>query len=260
MAAGKKKPVVKNTDTPGIVRSLRDNAEEQLARSPKRSPNLTGQKAGELIHELQVHQIELETQNETLRQTQTALEESRDRYVDLYEFAPVGYLTLTAAGLIAEINLTGATLLGEDRQKLLRRRFAHFIAPGDEGRWQGLFIGVLQEQGRQSCELSMLRKDDSRFHARLDCVRREGEAPCVRVTLIDITALKRAEEEMRIAAITFESQEGMIVTDPHGVIVRVNRAFTRLTASKPPRRSDTRPPCSSPDATIRSSTSRCGRR
>jgi len=117
MAAGKKEPVVKNTDTPVIVRSLRDNAEEQLARSPKRSPNLTGQKAGELIHELQVHQIELETQAEELRRVQLMLEESRDKYLDLYDFAPIGYLTLSNEALIDEVNLTGATLLGVERSK-----------------------------------------------------------------------------------------------------------------------------------------------
>ena len=87
-----------------------------------------------------MHQIELEMQNEELRRAHLALEESRDRYVDLYEFAPVGYLTLTGEGLISEVNLTGATLLGEERKKMLQRRFARFVTPEDSDRYHRLFI------------------------------------------------------------------------------------------------------------------------
>ncbi|MDO8311172.1 MAG: hypothetical protein Q7T25_04460, partial [Sideroxyarcus sp.] len=85
---------------------LRTSAEAQLRYAPdtKQMPR----PAEKLMHELQVHQIELEMQNETLRQAQIALEGSRDRYVDLYDFAPVGYLTLNHEGMIDEINLTGA--------------------------------------------------------------------------------------------------------------------------------------------------------
>ena len=80
---------------------LRTAAEAQLAASPATTPD---QPVADLLHELQVHQIELEMQNESLRSAQTALEASRDRYFDLYEFAPIAYLTLSATGQIAEIN------------------------------------------------------------------------------------------------------------------------------------------------------------
>ena len=95
---------------------LRAAAEAQLARvhAPKQKPR----PAGELLHELRVHQVELEMQNEQLRQSQLVLEQSRDRYVDFYDFAPVGYLTLNHAGMIDEINLTGAALLKVERKKL----------------------------------------------------------------------------------------------------------------------------------------------
>jgi c-di-GMP-related signal transduction protein len=88
--------------------ALRAAAEVRLASS--QTPEASDRPSEEILHELRVHQIELEMQNEALRQVQQALEESRDRFVDLYEFAPVGYLTLTAHGMISEINLTGVTL------------------------------------------------------------------------------------------------------------------------------------------------------
>jgi hypothetical protein len=107
MAAKKKKPEEKGAGASGSTRSMRDKAEKELARSPKHSPNLKEQPPEELIHELHVHQIELETQAEELRGAKLALEESRDKYLDLYDFAPIGYLTLTDKAFIADMNLTG---------------------------------------------------------------------------------------------------------------------------------------------------------
>lgn len=185
----------------------------------------------ELLHELRVHKIELEMQNETLRHTQMALEESRDRYVDLYDFAPAGYLTLTDKAFIAEINLTGAALLGEQRNRLLRRRFARFVSTEDGDRWHRDFLRVARHGENLSSEVVLRRDDGSRFHAKLVCQRvaKPGAKPVVRIALTDITERKRVEDELRIAAIAFELRAGMMVTDSRGVILRVNRAFTDLT-------------------------------
>jgi diguanylate cyclase (GGDEF)-like protein/PAS domain S-box-containing protein len=208
---------------------LRAMVEAQLARAPQ-----TGGPARpveELLHELQVHQIELEMQNEELRRAQLALEESRDRYVELYEFAPVGYLTLSGEALISEVNLAGALLLGEERKKMLQRRFARFVAPEDRDRYHRLFVSLMQHDERQACELALQRRDGSVFHARLDCLRVGAgkNPPMVRITLTDITERKRAEAELRVAATAFETQEGMLVTDAGSVILRINRAFTDIT-------------------------------
>jgi len=214
------------TRNPASPSSLRAAAEARIGDTPAAAPTRS---AEELLHELQVHQIELEMQNESLRQVQIELEESRDRYVDLYDFAPVGYLTLSRAGLIEQINLTGAELLGVERKKLLGRRFVNYVAAEDHDRWQRQFMRVAQQNDKRRSELVMRRGDGSCFHAHLDCLHLSGAEPRVRISLSDVSERRHAEEELRIAAIAFESQEGMMVSDSHGVIVRVNPAFTRLT-------------------------------
>jgi PAS domain S-box-containing protein len=158
--------------------------------------------AEQLLHELQVHQIELEMQNEELRRSQLALEESRDRYIDLYEFAPIGYLTLDSDGLISGINLTGALLLGEDRKKVLKRHFERFVASPDSDRYHRLLVQVMAHGEHQTCALALQRKDGSIFHAQLDCVRVAlADMPLtVRITLTDITERKQAEAEIESLA------------------------------------------------------------
>ncbi|MGA8055578.1 MAG: EAL domain-containing protein, partial [Burkholderiales bacterium] len=217
---------------PGNLR-LRADAESKLARAPAKGP---ARPAEELLHELQVHQIELEMQNDELRRSQVALEESRDRYLDLYEFAPVGYLTVTAEGLISEVNLTGATLLQVERKKLLQRRFAHLIAPGDRDRWHRLFIGALRHDERQNSEFALERGDGVVFHARLDCVRivaADESAPVLRVALTDISERKAAEtaaleREALLTAILNGTADGILVVDTQGRVLKANRRFREL--------------------------------
>ncbi|CDK98870.1 PAS/PAC sensor signal transduction histidine kinase [Magnetospirillum gryphiswaldense MSR-1 v2] len=150
-----------------------------------------------LLHELRVHQAELEMQNEELRRTQQALEESRDRYVDLYEFAPVGYLTLSSTGTIAEINLTGAAMLGVERGNLISRRFTTFVAAAEQDRWHRHLVHALHHPGRQECELTLSHADGTQFSAHLDCLRQERDSvPVLRVALADISIRKQAEAEL----------------------------------------------------------------
>ena len=162
---------------------------------------------------------------------QLALEDSRARYVDLYEFAPVGYLTLTGEAVISEVNLTGARLLREERKKILGKRFARFVSREDSDRYHRLFVSVMQRDERQACELALRRSDGSVLHAQVDCLRVPAgdKPPRVRITLTDISERKRAEAELRVAATAFESQEGMFVADAGTVILRINRAFIDIT-------------------------------
>ena len=179
--------------------TLRAAAEAQLVdTSTKKAPGLPVE---ELLHELRVHQVELEMQNEALRQAQSALEESRDRYMDLYEFAPVGYLTLTPEGLIEEVNLTGVKLLGIERGNLLQKGFRTFVIHDDQDRWVRHFINMTTHGGQGPVELAMQRGDGTEFQAQLDCEHRKlgtGET-AVRINLIDITERKIRENDLTLA-------------------------------------------------------------
>lgn len=214
---------------------LRADAEAELARA--RREEAPGGSAEKQLHELQVHRIELEMQNEALRQAQIALEESLDSYADLYNFAPVGYLTLNDSGLIAEINLTGAGLLGEFRSKLLQQHFVRFVAPEDKDAWQVHFRQALTHGGKQLCELRLQRGDGTVFEAGLDCLlTATGDAaPALRIVLTDITARKRAEAGYRsmfdnmlngcaYCRMVFENGE-----PKDFVFLNVNNAFASLT-------------------------------
>lgn len=174
---------------------------EGALEGPKLSPPPTpGNDAAALLHELQVHQIELETQNEALRQAQVALEESRDRYADLYDFAPVGYFTLSDTGLIAAANLTGAALLGFERKKLVGRRFDALVGAADQPRWRRLFIATMRHEEQTEIEVALTRRDGGSCHARLDCrhTALDGERQC-RVALRDNSAAVRERQNIESA-------------------------------------------------------------
>jgi PAS domain S-box-containing protein len=190
--------------TPAVP-GLRAAAENKLARNSGSLGEMALTSARKVFHELQVHQIELEMQNEELKRVQVALEESRDKYLDLYDFAPVGYFTLTRAGQIAEVNLAGAALLGVGRPKLVRCGLGRFVVPHDRDQWDQHLVSVLHSDEKQTCELSLKREDGSTFDAHLDSIRLVrpvqeavdgGTGLVIRVAMSDITQLKRVEALM----------------------------------------------------------------
>lgn len=152
-----------------------------------------------MLHELQVHQIELEMQNEALRQAQSAMEQSRDRYVDLYEFAPVGYMTLNGDGMVEAANLTCAALLGMDRTQLLRQRFAGLVHVEDQERWTHQFIRLKNHATPLKTELRMRHNDGSLFHVQLDGTRQNTTPPgpvLIRLALTNISERIRLTAEL----------------------------------------------------------------
>ena len=137
-------------------------------------------------------------QNDELRQAQLSIDETLARYVDLYDFAPIGYFTLAGNTEIVSVNLTGATMLGIERKKLIRRRFASFVAPHDNDRLHMCLKNTVLHGDSQSCELAVKRGDGSVFYARLDCLQAKfSNEFSINIALTDITELKLAEEALR---------------------------------------------------------------
>ena len=166
----------------------------------------------EVIHDLRVHQVELEAQTEELRRAQQAIEESRSRYADLYDFAPVGYFTLDFnRGVIVEANLTGAGLLVVERERLMKAHFLLYVMPEDRGLFLEFKRKVFQIPGRHSCELKLMRKGDIPFWARLEGVAvndSERKLTRMQVGVIDITERRQLEESLTRSLFQALAQSG----------------------------------------------------
>ena len=140
-----------------LRRQAEDIVGEKAAQLPKNFAAHSPEEVQRAFHELQVHQIELEMQNEILRQTQVKLEAASTRYFDLYNLAPVGYCTLSEEGMILEVNLTFAALLGMAKSNLVKQPLAHFIYKEDQDIYF-LYRKQLFEMGKPpACELRMVR-------------------------------------------------------------------------------------------------------
>ena len=182
---------------PRVKEQLRTKAEESVA-SEKLSEDMASDSAASLEHELRVHQVELEMQNEELRQAQAELEESRAQYADLYDFAPTGYLTLDERGVVVEANLTLAGQLGIERTSLINKPFRLFSERDAETILAHL-RAVFRTQTPQTCRVLLVAKNGEKIYARLDSIFIEdnnGAKRC-RTNVIDITLSNQAEEAIR---------------------------------------------------------------
>lgn len=181
---------------------LRQQAEKKLAmrlEGAEDFSNLAPEVKTRLLHELRVHQIELEMQNEELRRTQLELEDQRDKYSDLYNFAPVGYFTISKQGMIVEANLTGASLLGVERTLLIQKPFSRFITKDYQDSFYFYRQKRIETKEKQTCELKLVKKDGSEFYAQLDCSPAKDlqkDFNQLGISIIDINDRKLAEEAL----------------------------------------------------------------
>ena len=198
--------------------------------------DITGRRQAEetqkALHELRVHQIELETQNEELRRIQAEIEGLRSRYFRLYDLAPVGYCTVSEEGLILEANLATTALLGSDRATLTAKPISRFINMEDEAIFYQHRRRLLLTSVPQSWEMRMVRLDGMAFWAQLEAtVAEDGDGTTkFHVVITDISTRKRAEEELQetraiLQAALDQSQVGIAIADaPDGLLRYVNDA------------------------------------
>jgi len=179
---------------------LRKKAEKKLELETIDIKKLSNDELRRLAYEFRVHQIELDLQNDELQQAQVELEYSRDKYSSLYDFAPVGYFTISDKGIFLEANLTCATMLGIERCSLINKPLSKFIKREDNNKYYRYILHVFEKHEHKTVELMMVKKDGTEFYAQLECVvtQDEDENPkTCRAILTDITERKQVEERLR---------------------------------------------------------------
>lgn len=208
---------------PGLhITELSERAKQHYRTSAGRAVH--PQETALLLRKCLVHQTELDVQNEELTKARSTLQNSQARYFELYDQAPVGYLTLDVNGLILEANLTTRLLLGTDKMALIGRALSDFIIPEDQDSYALYCRKLLDSRQRQTCELRLLRADGSRLWAKLDSVviRTEADGALRLCAVInDITELKQSEE--RLQDIVNTAVNGIITVDQQGIVRVFNK-------------------------------------
>jgi len=224
--------------TADLRRRAEEIAREKAARSPEDPEVLSPEETRQTLHDLRVHEIELMMQNEELRRAQAELDAQRARYFDLYDLAPVGYVTLSEQGLILEANLFTATLLGVARSDLVKRPITRFILKEDQDIYYLHRKQLFETGAPQVCESRLRRVDGSHFWVRIDAVEAQdvNGTPMCRLVMTDITERKQREDEdaMRASERRFRQtlenvQLIAIEIDTEGRVVFCNDFLLNLT-------------------------------
>ena len=210
---------------------------------PDKAPGprtVSQEELAQTLHDLQVHQVELEMQNEELRRTQEELETLRSRYFDLYELAPVSYITVSETGMITEANLTAADLLGATRGELLRLAFNRFIRREDQDIFYLQSKELLSSGTRQEFDLRMRRQDGTPFtgHVAATASHDESGAPLFRLVVNDITGQKQIEAGLLASEEKYRSLIDSIIdcvweVDAEGRFTFLSARFQDITGIPP---------------------------
>lgn len=209
--------------------SLRERAEQRIAhRVHARAAWTADGDVHRLVHELQVHEIELAMQVEELQASRAEIEAERARFVDLYDFAPMGYLTLSPDGRITAANLAAASMLGVTRDTLLRGTFAEYVDVGDRTGLASCIASAVKGTPRAECELRLAAPSPRLRFLHVVCAP-DADGSAVRISLLDITARHAAVQQLQLRDRAMQVvPHGIVITDPRqpdNPIVYVNAGF-----------------------------------
>ncbi len=208
---------------------LRRQAEAELrAREVPDAQDAWDDDHARIVHELRVHQIELELQNDELRRARAELEAALARSTELYEFAPTGYLTLDHDGVIRQLNLTGAQLIGLERSRLVGRRLDVFVDPADRHFVQDLLADVLATGTGGRCEVTLLREGRAPIVVQIEGSRSADGEEC-RAIVVDTTERRRGEEAVRAS----EEKHRTLFESSHDAILTLAPPSWKFTSGNP---------------------------
>ncbi len=218
-------------------RILRQKAETALTTTPAQLKKMTPEGVQHLVHELQVHQIELELQNEELQRTQLEAEAARDRYATLFDFTPVGYTTLDGQGRILEANLTLCHLVGVKRSAILQEKFEQFVYSEDQHAFRLHLETLKKKPGTHSSDVLTLRHSDTSHRVRLESCQEKVESSGLdglfRIAVVDVTERERiaaAQEEQKalMEVVVGGVMDAVVTTDEDHRIVLFNEAAAKM--------------------------------
>ena len=174
---------------------LRSKAEEKLKAQQKQAVQPLNQVDSlRLLHELQVHQIELEMQNEELLLARAEVETLLRQYTDLYDFAPVGYFTLASDGTILRVNLAGAGMLGLERSRLKNQRFRSFVDAEHLALFDAFLSKAFESRTKKCCEIVMHKQNHDSVWVRIEVTTENGQGDVCHTVVMDITERKAMDE------------------------------------------------------------------
>jgi PAS domain S-box-containing protein len=214
---------------------LRMRAQERLYQQGRTLATSTMQvdNPQRLLHELQVHQVELELQNEQLEAARAWIEAALASYTELFDFAPVPYFTLDRTGKITELNLAGARLLGSERARVIDKRFGVFVAESDRPLLAACLKSLFSTQSDARCEVVLVARDGTRRTVEL-CTTLSNNGEACRAVAIDVSQRSAGERHaQRLARVFTGAPQAMLVGDPQGLVEEVNGAYSALTGFAP---------------------------